>query len=50
MHASQIELAQAAYMDEARPRDFDPARARPMRDLLRRILEAAVGAAAGLPR
>lgn len=36
--AIQIELAQAAYMDEARPDSWDDARAKPLRDLLRSIV------------
>lgn len=46
IHALQIELAQAAYMDEAAPRDFDPVFARPLRDALRDVLAGAARAAA----
>jgi N-formylglutamate deformylase len=46
IHALQIELAQAAYMDEAAPRDFDPVFAQPLRNALGDILVAAVKAAA----
>ena len=45
VHALQIELAQSAYMDEANPRAFDAGRARPLRDLLKSVLERAVEAA-----
>ena len=40
VHAVQFELVQAAYMDEANPRQFDPQRAKPMRDLLRELVGA----------
>ena len=46
IHALQIELAQAAYMDEAAPRDFDPMFAQPLRDALKDILAAAAKSAA----
>lgn len=46
IHALQIELAQAAYMDEMAPRDFDPTFAQPLRNALRDVLAAAVKAAA----
>lgn len=45
VHALQIELAQAAYMDEAAPRDFDPVFAQPLRDALNEVLAAATKAA-----
>jgi N-formylglutamate deformylase len=47
VHALQIELAQDAYMDEANPRAFNPARAQPLRDALRDVLAAALDAARG---
>jgi len=40
VHALQMELAQRAYMDEAPPWTFDDARAKPLKRLLRRVLEA----------
>jgi len=41
VHALQLELAQATYMDEAPPFAFDEERARRLRPLLRALLEAA---------
>ena len=46
IHALQIELAQAAYMNEAAPRDFDAVFAQPLRNALADVLTAAVKAAA----
>jgi N-formylglutamate deformylase len=43
VHAVQFELVQAAYMDETNPHAFDPDRARPMRDLLRELVDAMAG-------
>ena len=40
VHAIQFELVQAAYMDEADPWRWDAETARPMRELLRRLLGA----------
>lgn len=45
VHALQIELAQAAYMDEANPRVFDLARARPLREALAEVLEVVMAVA-----
>ncbi len=42
LHAVQLELAQAAYMDEAPPYVYDEARAAPMRALLEALLEQAL--------
>ncbi|RFF30975.1 N-formylglutamate deformylase [Wenzhouxiangella sediminis] len=42
VHALQLEIAQSSYMDEARPRDFDPQAARP----LTRLLDELIGALA----
>ena len=47
VQALQIELAQDAYMDEANPRAFNPARAQPLRDALKDVLTAALDAARG---
>lgn len=38
-HALQLEIAQACYMDEARPRDFEPERARPLVSVLERLID-----------
>ena len=38
-HALQLEIAQAAYLDESRPQDWDPARARPLVDLLEQLVD-----------
>lgn len=38
VHALQLEIAQACYMDESRPEAFDAARARPLVDLLGGLL------------
>ena len=43
VHAVQFELVQAAYMDEAHPAAFDPAVAKPMRNLLRELVGAMAG-------
>jgi N-formylglutamate deformylase len=43
VHAVQFELVQATYMDEANPRAFEPAFAKPMRDLLWELVGAIVG-------
>jgi N-formylglutamate deformylase len=43
VHAVQFELVQDAYMDEANPHAFDADRARPMRDLLRELVDAIAG-------
>ena len=43
VHALQLELAQAAYMDEAPPYRFEEARAAPMRELLSGTMETVVG-------
>lgn len=39
VHALQLEMAQACYMDEARPGVFDPARAGPLQQVLREVLD-----------
>lgn len=44
VHAIQLELAEIAYMDEAPPFTFDPARAARLRPVLRAMLEAMLGA------
>lgn len=46
IHALQIELAQATYLDETAPRRFDPNFAQPLRQALTDVLAAAVDAAA----
>lgn len=38
LHALQLEIAQACYMDERPPWPWDPARARALQDLLRRLV------------
>ncbi|MDZ7791943.1 MAG: N-formylglutamate deformylase [Xanthomonadales bacterium] len=38
VHALQIEIAQACYMDESSPRSFDPQAARPLTDVLERLV------------
>lgn len=38
VHALQLEMAQACYMDEAQPRDFDAARARRLVAVLQRLV------------
>lgn len=43
VHALQLEMAQSAYMDEAPPYRYDPARARPLVDVLRRLVDALAG-------
>lgn len=48
VHAFQIELVQAAYMNEDKPLAFDDDRAEPMRGVLREMLAAVLDAAAGL--
>lgn len=40
VHALQLEMAQACYMDEARPETFDADRARPLQQVLRSVLDA----------
>lgn len=40
VHALQIEIVQSAYMDEANPRNFDPALARDLTGVLSRLAEA----------
>lgn len=40
VHALQLELAEAAYMDEAPPYRFDPNRAAPLQSLLSRTMES----------
>lgn len=39
IHALQLEIAQSCYMDESSPRDWDEERARPLKQLLRRLVE-----------
>ena len=39
--ALQLEIAQSAYLEEARAPVFEPARAAPLRGLLRQLLGAA---------
>lgn len=38
VHALQLEIAQSAYMDESRPREFDPQAARPLVNLLDELI------------
>jgi N-formylglutamate amidohydrolase len=38
VHALQLEIAQACYMDEAAPRQWDPERARPLMAVLERLV------------
>jgi N-formylglutamate amidohydrolase len=40
VHALQLEIAQACYMDEAPPFPWDPVRAAPLGDVLRRLVDA----------
>lgn len=40
VHALQLEMAQAAYMDEAPPYAWDPARAAPLEAVLRKLVAA----------
>lgn len=40
MHALQLELAEISYMDEAKPNPFDPARAAPLVEVLRGLVDA----------
>ncbi len=40
MHALQLELAEICYMDEAQPQPYDAARAAPLIDVLRGLVEA----------
>jgi len=47
VHAVQLELAQAAYMDEAPPFPWDPGRAAELRGLLRELLTAGLRWIAG---
>ena len=42
IHALQLEIAQARYMDEAPPYGFDPARAAPLSAVLKRLVAALV--------
>ncbi len=39
VHALQLEIAQACYMDEDQPQDWDETRAFPLKSLLRRLFE-----------
>lgn len=39
VHALQLEIAQACYMDEDGPGDFDEQRAKPLIEILRRLVE-----------
>lgn len=39
IHTLQLEIAQACYMDETRPREFDPDRARPLMTVLDRLID-----------
>ncbi len=41
-HALQLELAQECYMDETRPQEYDPARARALVERLRRLVAALI--------
>jgi N-formylglutamate deformylase len=47
VHAVQLELAQDAYMDEAPPFRWEPARAAELQGVLRRLLEAGLAWAKG---
>jgi N-formylglutamate deformylase len=48
VHGLQLEMAQALYMDEAPPFDFDPARAARLEPVLEATLEALLAASARL--
>ncbi|WP_376697422.1 N-formylglutamate deformylase [Wenzhouxiangella sp. EGI_FJ10305] len=39
IHALQLEIAQACYMDESRPRDFDPETARPLVTVIDQVID-----------
>lgn len=39
VHALQLEISQACYMNESRPRDFDPAAARPLIAMLKQLID-----------
>jgi N-formylglutamate deformylase len=47
LHALQLELAQIAYMDEAPPYRYDPARAAPLKALLEKTIAALIAWARG---
>jgi len=42
VHALQLEMAQRCYMDEAPPYTWDPARAMPLVEVLRRLVDALI--------
>jgi len=42
VHALQLEMAQRCYMDEAPPYTWDPSRAKPLVDVLHRLVDALV--------
>ena len=46
VHAIQLEMAEAIYMDESSPYTFREARARAVRPILRELLQTAVNRAA----
>jgi len=43
IHALQLEMAQACYMDEEKPGSFEPARAEPIGKVLYKLLEKLIG-------
>jgi N-formylglutamate deformylase len=45
VHALQLEIGMRAYLDESAPRDFDPARAKKLKNVLRDFVTAIVEAA-----
>ena len=46
IHAVQLEIAQSAYLEEARTPDFEVPRARPLSSLLRDLLQDVLDGAA----
>ncbi len=42
IHALQLEMAEAAYLDETAPRMFDPSRAQPLKSVLRELVMALI--------
>jgi formiminoglutamase len=42
VHALQLEMAQRCYMDEAPPYTWDPSRAKPLIEVLHRLVDALV--------
>ncbi len=48
IHALQLEMAWSVYLDEADPQRWDPARAAPVKDHLKRVLEGVLETVGGL--